>query len=686
MRMRSGSLITLRVLPLAATLLLLASPAHATQITTYDDSGAVQEMERAIATMSAEDLESAALNLLEAGRITAMQPFAEQWLRLDLRSRDAAALVALAYAASSRSAEARELLAEGGASGSRWAPYAESLLARRDGDLSRATALVRRGLNESGGHPYGWNLLGRIQFEAGETRDASTSFDKAVTLSPNFLPGYLNLGASAFVLQDYVGARKAFERAIELDPESAPAYYGLAVAMRDGGGSPAAALEALEIALALDPTLANALLERPRFQVRAGRSEDAVESARALVEGGEPLGPIMLAEALIRLGRSEEVLEALADLPGDQADVLYLRGLAQIIGGDPKAGAKTLVTALSADEQAFGPYSTLQALRAGGATRWSGGSRPWMTPPQVAILSFLAGCEAGAGSDWKAAYAAWSESRGLGAEFDLAGVTRSQIEASSKPAEFPLLALGALYHLADLHQAAGQELALAVKAAPRSVLSNYWLAQHELAMKQRERARKALETSLASAPGFVAVLHALADIGMATGDTEAALGYYERLRVAQPGAISEIKLGVALDYVGRLDDAITAYERAIAAEPHNYLAHSQLAWALARQGKDLERALEHAREADRLAPDNGSVLDTLAWIVYLKGNPEDALVLARRAVQVKPVTPTRFYHLAVIEHALGNNASAKVNLHRALDEPAQFGDAAKARELLESLE
>jgi tetratricopeptide (TPR) repeat protein len=672
--------------PLVAALLLLASAAYGTRIATYDDGGVKEEIERALSSMSQGDLENAALRLLHAGRITAMQPYAAQWLRLDPRSHDAAALLALYEAVSNRSAEARERLADGGASGSRWTPYAESMLARQEGDLARAAALIRRGLNETGGHPYGWNLLGRIQFESGDTQSAWKSFDQAVTLSPNFLPGYLNLGASAFVLGDYPRAQQAFERAIELDPESAPAYYGLAVSIRDGGGSPAAALEALELALALDPSLTNALVERPRLQIRAGQPEEAVASARDLVARGEPDGSMMLAEALIRLGRTGEALEALADLPADRGEVLYLRGLAQLIGGDREGAAKTLEAALAVDSRAFGPYSTLQALRAGSDSVWEGGSRSWMTPAQAAILSFLEGCEAAANSSWETAFRAWTESRGLGAGFDLEGVNRSQLETSSKPAEFPHLALGALYHLGGLHLAAGQELGLAVKAAPRSAVSNYWLAQHELALNQRARARQALETALASAPGFVVVLHSLADIHMSAGEADVAIGYYERLRIAQPGAVSEIKLGVALDYAGRLDEAIAAYRRAVAAEPDNYLAHNQLAWALARTGKDLDRALEHARTADRLAPDNGSVLDTLAWIVYLKGDPEDALRFARRAVQVRPVTPTRYYHLAVIEHALGHDASARANLQRALEEPVQFGQAAEARELLESIQ
>ena len=70
--------------------------------------------------------------------------------------------------------------------------------------------------------------------------------------------------------------------------------------------------------------------------------------------------------------------------------------------------------------------------------------------------------------------------------------------------------------------------------------------------------------------------------------------------------------------------------------PHCDWAHNSLAWLSARCRRNLDVALEHGREAVRLAPDNARFLDTLAEVHFQRGERDEAVQLMRRCIQLVP--------------------------------------------------
>lgn len=64
--------------------------------------------------------------------------------------------------------------------------------------------------------------------------------------------------------------------------------------------------------------------------------------------------------------------------------------------------------------------------------------------------------------------------------------------------------------------------------------------------------------------------------------------------------------------------------------------HNNLAWLLARCGRELDEALEHSRRALELEPEKPSFIDTLAEIHFRRGEIEEAIVCAERCVQKDP--------------------------------------------------
>ncbi len=69
---------------------------------------------------------------------------------------------------------------------------------------------------------------------------------------------------------------------------------------------------------------------------------------------------------------------------------------------------------------------------------------------------------------------------------------------------------------------------------------------------------------------------------------------------------------------GRPDSAAVLYERAIAIDPHNYLAMNNYAYHLAETDTLLDRAEHYASLAVKNQPENPTMLDTYAWVLFKK--------------------------------------------------------------------
>ena len=75
-------------------------------------------------------------------------------------------------------------------------------------------------------------------------KDALSDFNKAISMNPNCVEGYLNRGRSELKLENFRYARRDFDKVVELDPSNAFAYIGRAICnskfLNDGIGLSAA--------------------------------------------------------------------------------------------------------------------------------------------------------------------------------------------------------------------------------------------------------------------------------------------------------------------------------------------------------------------------------------------------------------------------------------------------------------
>jgi tetratricopeptide (TPR) repeat protein len=77
--------------------------------------------------------------------------------------------------------------------------------------------------------------------------------------------------------------------------------------------------------------------------------------------------------------------------------------------------------------------------------------------------------------------------------------------------------------------------------------------------------------------------------------------------------------------IDQRDSAFVYYEKALAADPENYMAMNNAAYYISQsENPDLDRAERYSRMAVRAEPNNPTYLDTYAWVCFKKKDYQEA--------------------------------------------------------------
>ncbi|MGK0171928.1 MAG: tetratricopeptide (TPR) repeat protein [Gammaproteobacteria bacterium] len=131
------------------------------------------------------------------------------------------------------------------------------------------------------------------------------------------------------------------------------------------------------------------------------------------------------------------------------------------------------------------------------------------------------------------------------------------------------------------------------------------------------------------------------------------------------------------------DDARADYDNILNISPEHVGALNNLAWMV--QETDSFAAVRAAARAYELAPENGAVADTYAWILAGRNELQQAQTILAKLMLSDNVPPSAMYHLAVIEGKLGQLDKAGELLDRVLALDVQFKEREAAEKLRERL-
>lgn len=139
-----------------------------------------------------------------------------------------------------------------------------------------------------------------------------------------------------------------------------------------------------------------------------------------------------------------------------------------------------------------------------------------------------------------------------------------------------------------------------------------------------------------------------------------------------------------------LNDAVNLYKSMLEKMPNNVIVLNNLAYLLAENDLELEKAVEYAERVYQQMPDNPNFLDTYAYVLYKNGNFEKAEQIIQAAVQNTDQQRTQFSyeiyeHMGMIKEELNKPEQARQAYQKAVD-AVNASDRANKDEIEKRLE
>ena len=107
-------------------------------------------------------------------------------------------------------------------------------------------------------------------------------------------------------------------------------------------------------------------------------------------------------------------------------------------------------------------------------------------------------------------------------------------------------------------------------------------------------------------------------------------------------------IGVVLEKTGQWEESLRYMKEVIKLNADNVSALNFVGYTYAEHGRNLDEAQSLIERALKLKPDDGYIVDSLAWIYFQKGEYDQAQNLLEKANRLSPDEPTILEHLAEV--------------------------------------
>ena len=194
-----------------------------------------------------------------------------------------------------------------------------------------------------------------------------------------------------------------------------------------------------------------------------------------------------------------------------------------------------------------------------------------------------------------------------------------------------------------------------------------WTKQHVIAVIHRPFNWAAKQRLIAANPQSATLYLALGNAYRLKGDYAKALATLQKgagMAPKDPGPM--VAEAEVLTNAGRQQEALEKYRAALRLAPNNATLLNNVAYLLADTGGSLEEALKDARRALELDAKQPRYSDTLGWIYYKQNLNDTALQVFRSLTATNPDNPTFHYHFAMVLLRKGDKATAKAELENVL--------------------
>ena len=141
--------------------------------------------------------------------------------------------------------------------------------------------------------------------------------------------------------------------------------------------------------------------------------------------------------------------------------------------------------------------------------------------------------------------------------------------------------------------------------------------------------------------------------------------------------------GISHERSGRMDLAEVDMRMALKLNPGQPDVLNYLGYAFIDENRNLDEAMDMIQRAVAARPDNGAIVDSLAWALFRLGRYHEAIEPMERAATLEAVDPIVNDHLGDVYWAVGRKREAEFQWHRALSFDPEPDEAKRIRRKLE---
>jgi tetratricopeptide (TPR) repeat protein len=206
-------------------------------------------------------------------------------------------------------------------------------------------------------------------------------------------------------------------------------------------------------------------------------------------------------------------------------------------------------------------------------------------------------------------------------------------------------------------------------AAENTAWCRYQLGNLYFNSGQLDKAEQAYNESLMGYPDYLHAYAGLAQVRWAQGKTGEAIDLYKQAVATVPLPQYLTALGDLYTVAGNTEAAKEQYDTVLyifkVFEAGGVNVDIEKAAFLAEHDMDIPSAVTMA-EAAATTRQDVNTLDTLAWTYYKAGRYDDAQAAMQEAMRLGTQNALFFYHMGMIEKALGNEAAGQASIEKAL--------------------
>ena len=263
---------------------------------------------------------------------------------------------------------------------------------------------------------------------------------------------------------------------------------------------------------------------------------------------------------------------------------------------------------------------------------------------------------------------------------------RASLQEALKLNPADLRALGALsqsYVAQKQPSVALQKVKEYAAVQPKAAAVQAFLGTMLVASGDHDQARVAFAAAKAANPQFAEADLSLAQVDVLERKWDDARKRLEAVLASDNGNLTARQwLGNIEELNGNHSAAIEHFQKVVDANPNNAQASNNLAYLLAENGSQPDKAVKYAERAVELAPERAAYCDTLGWALYRKGLYGPAIKYLERATSTSQGSALSKYHLAMAYAKAGDIAHGRSTLEAALKLNSDLPEAKIAQQVV----